>query len=224
MTRNDRSFVMKKIATGTLMALTFALAGCNSPAGYANRSLESIHQPVVSHSGHSFDVAAYGGELSPSEASRLDGWLDAIGARYGDQISIEDGSAYGSPSAVANIRALLGKRGAVLHSVSSDAAASVGQGNLRVHVLRTAASVPGCPDWNSRFQADPYNTTSSNYGCATNSNLAAMIADPNDLVRGVASTDQNSTHGARAVKTYRERPLTGNGELRQNTTSSGGGQ
>jgi pilus assembly protein CpaD len=215
---------MKKIATGTLMALTFALAGCNSPAGYANRSLDSIHQPVVSQSAHSFDVAAYSGSLPASEITRLDGWLEAIGVRYGDQIIVEDGSSYGSPNAVADIRKSLAKRGTVLAGVAGDASAAVGQGNLRVHVSRSAAIVPGCPDWSSRFQADPHNSTSSNYGCATNSNLAAMVADPNDLVRGVASSDQNTAHGVRAVKSYRERPLTGAGELRKNETSSGGGQ
>lgn len=212
---------MKKIATCVLLAASFTFAGCNSPAGYANRSLESTHQPVVSSSNHYLDLMAYGGDIAPSEASRLGGWLDAIGVRYGDQVMLEDGSAYGSPAAVATVRDLLVKRGAVLAGVTADA---VGNGVIRVHVTRTVAQVPGCPDWSSRFQADPYNATSSNYGCAINSNLAAMVADPNDLIRGASAADSNTAAGVKAIKTYREKPPTGAGELRTNETNSGGGQ
>lgn len=46
------------------------------------------------------------------------------------------------------------------------------------------ASVPHCPDWRSQG-VDSAAGTDSNYGCAINGNLAAMIADPQDLVRGV---------------------------------------
>lgn len=215
---------MNKIATCALLAASFAFAGCNSPAGYANRSLDSIHQPVVSSSNHYLDLIAYGGDIAPSEAARLSGWLEAIGVGYGDQVMLADGSAYGSPSAVATVRNLLGQRGATLAGVATDASGSVGNGVIRVHVTRAVAYVPGCPDWSSRFQADPYNSTSSNYGCATNSNLAAMVADPNDLVRGTSATDTNTAAGVKAVKTYREKIPTGAGALRTNDTNSGGGQ
>lgn len=215
---------MKKIATFTLLALILPLAACNSPAGYANRSLESIHQPVVSSSTHHLDLAAYGGDISSSEAGRLQGWLEALGVRYGDQVTVQDGSAYGSPTALATIRRLLAKQGAVLSGVSEDAAATVGQGNLRLTITRSSAQVPGCPDWSTRYQADPYNSTSANYGCATNSNLAAMVADPNDLIRGAKTGDDNAQHGVKAVKTYREKALTGAKELKENATSSESGQ
>lgn len=67
----------------------------------------------------------------------------------------------------------------------------VNQGLNSVHqpiVAADAAYVPGCPDWRSDdAAADLKGSTSSNYGCATATNLAAMIADPNDLLVGKAS-------------------------------------
>lgn len=218
---------MKKIATCTILALSTALMGCNSPAGYANRSLDSIRQPVVSTSQHVFDMTTYGGEISPAELARLGEWADAIGLRYGDQIILEDGSLYGGSNALSAIRGELAKRGASISAVTSNASSSIGSGMMRLHVSRSTAYVPNCPEWSSRHTADPYNSTSSNYGCATNSNLAAMVANPNDLVRGQTATDEHTSHGVRAITTYRKKELTGAGELKENTTSSesgGGGQ
>jgi pilus assembly protein CpaD len=45
------------------------------------------------------------------------------------------------------------------------------------------AYVPNCPNWKSRAR-DSAAETDGGYGCAVNSNIAAMIADPQDLLRG----------------------------------------
>lgn len=70
-------------------------------------------------------------------------------------------------------------------------------------VSPSGASVPNCPNWKSGG-LDSAATTDTNYGCAINSNLAAMVADPMDLVHGKGSglTDTNSNN--RAIKAWRE--------------------
>jgi pilus assembly protein CpaD len=76
-------------------------------------------------------------------------------------------------------------------------------GGVRVIVSRASASVPGCPIWEDETVGTP-ERTSTNFGCATNQNLARMIADPNDLVRG--QSDGNTTDsmaGTRAITTWR---------------------
>ena len=100
---------MKKIATWTVLALATSLAGCTG-AAYTNTSLESVHQPVVRNSIYQFDVAATNGELPPSEQGRLQGWLDAMGVRYGDRVAIEDSSLYGASSAQATVRSMVERR------------------------------------------------------------------------------------------------------------------
>ena len=53
-----------------------------------------------------------------------------------------------------------------------------------------------------------------NFGCAINSNFAAMIADPEDLLHGREGTAVTDTRTAtRAVDLYRSKPLTGAGGL-----------
>ena len=164
---------MKKIATWTVLAFATSLAGCTG-AAYSNRSLESVHQPVVRNSIYQFDVAASNGELPPSEQGRLQGWFDAMGVRYGDRVAIEDGSAYGAGSAQATVRSMVERRGMLLSTDVPVTTGAVPQGYLRVIVTRATASVPGCPNWESKSSFNPVNATSSNYGCAVNGNLASI--------------------------------------------------
>ena len=61
-------------------AMCLPLAACNAPSADSNRSLESIHQPVVQRTSYVFDVSTLpGGGLPVSEQRRLAGWLDARG-------------------------------------------------------------------------------------------------------------------------------------------------
>lgn len=48
-----------------------------------------------------------------------------------------------------------------------------------------------CGNWSEDMAYNPRNTRSANFGCASQNNLAVMVADPGDLVapRGVAPSD-----------------------------------
>jgi pilus assembly protein CpaD len=213
---------MKKIATLTALALATSLAGCAGTAN-SNRGLDSVHQPVVRNAIYQFDVAANGGDLAPSEQGRLQGWLDAMGVRYGDRIAIEDPSVYGNGQAQATIKSMIERRGLLVVSDVPVTTGAVPDGHLRIVVSRATAHVPGCPDWSSKSSLNYNNATSSNYGCATHSNLAAMVADPNDLIKGSTNQSIDPNAGTRAIKTYREKPQTGAGELRGPATSNSNG-
>lgn len=213
---------MTKIATWTVLALATSLAGCTGSAN-SNLGLDSVHQPVVRNQIYQFDVAAANGELAPSEQGRLQGWLDAMGVRYGDRISVEDPSTYGNSAAQATVRSMVERRGLFVGNDVPVTAGAVPPGHLRVIISRASAHVPGCPDWSSKSSINFNNATSSNYGCASNSNLAAMVSDPNDLIKGASNERHDPTTATRAIKTYREKPPTGAGELRGESTSNSGG-
>ncbi|RYD61198.1 MAG: pilus assembly protein CpaD, partial [Sphingomonadales bacterium] len=74
------------------------------------------------------------------------------------------------------------------------------------------------------YAPDFSQSTTSNYGCATNSNLAVMVADPGDLVRGVPGAPASDpTTGTRAVKALRDATPTGGGGTVLKTESTKGG-
>lgn len=70
-------------------------------------------------------------------------------------------------------------------------------------VTPSGATVPNCPNWRSAG-VDSGAMTDTNYGCAVNSNLAAMVADPEDLLHGRGSDDTDATSASRAIKAWRE--------------------
>ena len=194
----------------TLLLSTLApallLGGC---MGTQNRGLESVHQPVVERQDLTLDVQTTGYGLAPGEAARLDGWLAATRLRYGDKVAIDD------PAHVRGVRddvaRVVASHGLVLGQDSPVIMAAVPAGSARVVVTRTIASVPGCPDW-SRDASHEFNSnTSSNYGCATNASLAAMIANPEDLVRGQSVEGTDPARSGRAIDAYRKASPSGGG-------------
>ena len=181
----------------------------------ANHGLNSPNQPVVRRTDFALDLNA-GNGLAPSEQGRLDAWFHSLGLGYGDRIFV-DGDAYGR--ARADVAAVAADYGLLLSDGAPISAGAPAPGTVRIVVSRSTASVPNCPVWRGH---DSPTETSANYGCAINSNLAAMIADPNDLVLGQAgSAVSNAATAAKAIKTYREAPPTGaKGLIDTSTTGS----
>ncbi|AQR73768.1 CpaD family pilus assembly protein [Sphingomonas sp. LM7] len=181
-----------------------------SACGTYNGGVESIHQPVVERNDYVFDVQTAGYALAPGESQRLAGWLESMGLRYGDRIAIDDG---GTPNGGRDeITALANNYGILLADQAPVTVGQIAPGTLRVVVTRMTASVPSCPDFSRQYTPDWSQSTSSNYGCATNSNLAAMIADPADLVRGASGSSlTDPATGSKAINALRGAKPSGNG-------------
>lgn len=187
-------------------APALALAGCG---GTENRGLESVHQPVVERSDYVFDVNAGPSGLAPGEAQRLSGWFASMRIGYGDRISVDDPSGGRTRAAVSGEVARYGL-------LVSDEIPAVAQplqpGTARVIVSRMRAAVPGCPDFSRYDGAEFEGNTNSNHGCAINANLAAMVANPEDLVRGEPGTRvYDAAQGSKAITIYRSAAPTGGG-------------
>lgn len=205
--------------TPLLLAPALLLSAC----GTYNGGVDSVYQPVVERNDYVFDVRTAGYGLAPGEGQRLAGWLESMGLRYGDRIAIDDGgSGAGGRDEIAAQASLYGMM------LSDQAPVTVGQiapGTVRVVVTRMTASVPNCPDYSRVYQPDWSASTTSNFGCAINSNLAAMVADPADLVRGASgSTVTDPMTGGKAINALRGAKPTGGGGTTVKSDSTGGKQ
>lgn len=169
-------------------ALALPLAGCGGVPH--NSSLNSVHQPEVTHSSVSLELVTTNGALPASEQKRLAAWFEALHLRYGDKLSIAD--PLGGESARAGVADVAARFGVVLGEQASDETADVAPGSLRVTLTRASAHVPHCPDWSGNAASNPKSATSTNYGCAVNSNLAAMVANPDHLLKGATATGNTS--------------------------------
>jgi pilus assembly protein CpaD len=211
----------RNLAAALALSLGVTLAGCNAPGVMNNRSLYSVKQPVVSRTSYTLDVATGYDGLTVPEQQRLSGWFDAMDLRYGDRVSIEDPQVSGATrDAVARIAA---RHGLLLSDGAPVTEGFLQPGTARVVITRSTASVPGCPDWGKRSDANYANATSPGYGCAVNGNLAAMVANPEDLLAGQAGTGETTIMSStKAIETYREKANTGAGELKASSTAGGG--
>ncbi len=208
----------KFAGTALALSLAMALAGCGGMP--SNQSLESVHQPVVERVNYTLDVSAGPGGLSFPEQRRVAGWFEAMDLRYGDRIAIDDPLDSGATKAA--IEAIASKYGLMVTDEAPVTNGFVSAGNARIIITRAKAHVPGCPDWSASSDVNLNNATSSNYGCATNSNLAAMVADPEHLLKGAQSRgDTVVMSSTKAIETYREAAPTGEKGLKTNTTDGG---
>lgn len=197
-----------------LLGLGVILAGCSGSSRThgvePNRTLYSSHQPVVQRTDYVLDLDAHGDGLTAGERERLDAWFASLGVGYGDRVSVDE--PYGPSKSRSDIARVAAEYGLLLSDGAPVTAGSVQAGTVRVIVSRSTAHVPGCPDWS---EPGGPSSTSSNYGCAVNSNLAAMVADPSDLVLGQAGSGTNGDTASKAIKVYREATPTGTKGLTQ---------
>ena len=206
----------------TVLALAAASAGACSytPNDQPQRGVLPVNEPVVSRADYAFDVVAPGGSLPASEAARLDAWFRGLQLGYGDAIYV-DGPYAGAVRG--DVAAVAGRYGILVSNGAPVTAGGIANGAVRVVVSRTRAEVPGCPNWSEPAMPNYQNRMMSNFGCGVNGNLAAMVANPEDLVHGRDTNGVTDPAAAvRAIDVYRTKPITGAGPLQATSTKSGG--
>lgn len=202
--------IIKRASAGVALSLGLLTAGCGGVPEW--RGLESPNQPVVTRTNYSMDLAAGAAGLSIPEQRRLADWFEAMELGYGDRIAIDDPSM-GQASRDA-VQAIASRHGLIVQDTAPVTEGVVGPGALRVVVTRSRAEVPGCPNWSAKSDLNYLNATYPNYGCAVNGNLAAMVADPEDLITGKKATGGSSeATSTKAIEAYRGAPTTGEGGL-----------
>jgi len=79
------------------------------------------------------------------------------------------------------------------------------QQNRRVELVleRYLVTLPPCPDWSRQSGTDFANLPHSNFGCATQTNLGLMVAEPRDLVSGRGLAPADGVHQAEGIVRYR---------------------
>jgi pilus assembly protein CpaD len=203
-----------------LALLATGIAGCSyhpQVHDLADRGVEAVNVPVVTRADYTLDVAAPGGDIGPSEKARLDAWFHGLGLGYGDSIYVDAPFSEGARYEVAQVAS---NYGMTVQPGAPVTGGPVPSGMVRVIVTRARAEVPGCPNWSLPSQPNYNNRMLSNFGCAVNSNLAAMVANPEDLVHGRESTNVQDPMmtGEKAVAVYRSTAPSGTKGLQDIST------
>jgi pilus assembly protein CpaD len=231
MTKEKRMAIMHrgmKFITAALLLLTAGACAPMAENWTPEAAIERRPEVNWTVSRHEIRFAQGSERLAAGEAERLGAFLAGIDLRRPAHVYVGTGAADEdlllAARRAATARTLLAGHGIRVQSDPPPAEPGLllaprPSGADRAVVLagRFEAHVPGCPDWRKPVLDDFSNYQSSNFGCASAHNLALMVADPQDLVRGRSESAVDGTRAADAVRRYRA------GELPALDTGNSGG-
>lgn len=188
------------LLAGMLMA---SGCGANAPAeaGWSDPIPLKQNKVEFVTLGHGVQFAARSKTFTAGEAEGLAAFLKQNMVGDGDTVTVA--SAGTSTLAAQRQAAILAElKHRRIRAVPATDAALAFDG-VSVRVGRTVVTAPRCPDWSKPEADNSTNSPSSNFGCATESSLALMIADPADLVRGKPGGPADGAVLARGAEMYR---------------------
>ncbi|MGI9426790.1 MAG: CpaD family pilus assembly protein [Hyphomicrobiaceae bacterium] len=188
--------IVSKVAIVSIAALS--IAACRGPlgeshvAGWLRIDHDEMHPIAVSKQPATLSIAVHRGsyELAPAQRARLGRFLSRYRSRdMGNSkllVSVPSGSAneVEAMEAVSELRLLISEYGfdATTVKVRPYQARRSSQPPIRVSYLRFVAEGPDCGHFPTNLAYQPDNLHYQNFGCADQKNLAAMVANPADLL------------------------------------------
>ena len=124
-------------------------------------------------------------------------------AGYGDEFAIDAGSEATDGDRRQAIIAYLRSRGLSVSTQPAVYGGALAPNTVRLILNRYVVTPPPCPDWRKPAGEDYNNQAGSNFGCATETNLGLMVANPKDLVDGRTIGPADGEQAAKAIETYR---------------------
>lgn len=209
-----------------IITFVFGLAGCQT---FADRpwydplnmqvdmppQSEKKVQVVPSETAFALQFAVGSDQISAAERRAAIGFLTRRATERTDEVYVDFGVLIESTElATARRQVIAG----LVREAGLDPArvrvrsnvSNIAEHEINLAVRRYLVTMPGCPDFTSRAGRTFDNRQHSNWGCATASNFAQMVAEPRDIERGRGDTLGDAEAMVLGVQRYRAgetRPL-----------------
>jgi len=209
----------RSLLASSLLGMALVLSACGTHRGNA-----SIKTPTVASQAITRDIA-FGPdqEIRPADAEALRAFLASLRLDYGARLTLDDPHPEGAAARRAAVASIVAASGGVLTNATPPASTDMPVGTARLWVERAQAIAPACPDWSSNPSSNMSAATHSNFGCAVNSNLSAMVADPRDLANGRAYEGSSASDISKTQDGWRQREPSGIGKALPSTSLGSGG-
>ncbi len=178
-----------------------ALAACR-PGAAEYTAAESPKPLTIDSAASQLNLAFAAGsdQLAPGEGGKLQRLALSGRISPGDRVTISpSGGPLLQEQRTATIAGELLRYGVV---AAASPLAGVARDRAIVTIGRYMVTLPACPNWSQYPASDFTNARSSNFGCATASNLGLMVANPADLVAGRELAHADGTPAVSAVTRY----------------------
>ena len=165
-----------------------------------------------------------GGHMLTSGAkNELSKFMASFAPYRSIRVTLESHSAHDEPF-LGEVKRYLVRMGVTANHIDVDLASDTDRHTVRVIVEKYIIIPPRCSDWSEEVgdAVKRAHVSSSNFGCALETNFGKMVADPRHIIQGENRGHFDGTDQANAVQRYREgqadKPKT-----TSSTSTSGGG-
>jgi pilus assembly protein CpaD len=181
------------------LILTLGLGACAPVTSYTDAEAPKRIRLDVATTDIDLRFAPGGAALATADAARLRQLAASGGIGPSDRVIVAaSGPPHLAEERAGTVAALLLNYGIVAIPTAANTAANQG----RLEVTRTLVTLPPCPNWSKPSSYDYGNQPSSNFGCATETDLGMMIASPSDLAGGLPRGGVAAQPAAAAVNRY----------------------
>jgi len=174
---------------GLSLAAVLMASSCAGPNGdSANQTFEDgtrNHPIAVEPSYQSLKLSYAPAEegLSPAEAGRLDAFVADYRLHGTGSIAVSAPAGLNATAAITFFADRINRLGVGRdHILVSSHDAPNGDLRVELNFVSYVAHADDCGDWSEDLAFTLANNTPKNFGCSVQHNIAAMVADPRDLV------------------------------------------
>jgi pilus assembly protein CpaD len=151
----------------------------------------------------------WNGGLSQPEQIQLDGFISDYIAHGNGSIAVSAPATLGGQEMANWLAARINAMGVSREKILI-AAHDAPQNDMRVEVnyVTYQARTDKCGDWSDNLAFTLMNDTPKNFGCSVQQNIAAMVADPRDLIGPRGMEESDAARRATVVTNYEQGKIT----------------
>jgi pilus assembly protein CpaD len=173
----------------------------------------TVNHPILvepSYRSLKVDFAPDHGGLTPAAAAQLDGFVADYRDRGTGSIAISAPANDSAQGAIAFFAGHINRMGIARDKILV-ATHDAPNGDMRVevnYVSYQARTTKDCGDWSDNLALTYRNDTPRNFGCAVQKNIAAMVADPRDLLGPRAMGESDGSRSVTIMGKYEQGEIT----------------
>ncbi|MFO0993551.1 MAG: CpaD family pilus assembly protein [Hyphomicrobiales bacterium] len=196
-------------ALAATLAALFALAACDTPFPETQNDFVPVSSsdrfPIeVAKGPVKFDVPTDKTALNAQQRDTIVRFAQQAKSNYASTINVRRPSGGGRGPAVASaIHRILIKQGVPDSMIAQSTYPGDAQSPVIVSYIRTWAVTQECGNWDEDLTVTFSNSGYANFGCSVQNNVAAMVANPNDLVMPRTETPSDPTRRSKVFTDYR---------------------
>ncbi|MEO7053659.1 MAG: CpaD family pilus assembly protein [Rhizomicrobium sp.] len=191
---------------GFCLAAVMAAGSCTTTF---HKDADNFDDPIANHpitvepSYQSVKLSYTGGVLAAADAPKLEAFLADYRRHGNGKIAISVPAGANMQQTVISLANQINEMGVGRDRIlvaSRDA--GTGGSQVELNYISYQARTTECGNWNEDLAYTAENRTASNFGCANQHNLAAMVADPRDLLGPRAMDGADAARSQAVIGNY----------------------